>query len=93
MKREHRLLYKKLIQKLGEMHQIEKCVEELNELCIVLDSDEIDSFALIDEVADVEITMEQLKVIFPYLGKEVRERKKFKIERLKREVLGLLSDK
>lgn len=86
----------KAIEKYGEKHQIIKSVEEMSELTkalckyfectdkrmepIILDS--ID-----EEMADVEIMMQQLKMIFRN-DEQIEARRKEKIERLERRLKG-----
>ena len=43
----------------GKDHQLEKCKEELNELIEVIDSKDEES--IIEEIADVEIMIDQVK--------------------------------
>lgn len=59
-------VYRKAIDKYGAIHQIIKAIEEMSELtkelCKYLDvKPDIDHIA--EEIADVEITIEQLKMI------------------------------
>lgn len=43
----------------GKVHQLEKCKEELNELIEAIDSKDEES--IIEEIADVEIMIDQVK--------------------------------
>lgn len=48
----------------GKEHQLEKCKEELNELIEAIDSrDSRDDEAIIEEIADVEIMIDQVKYL------------------------------
>ena len=75
--------YEKIIFHLGDKNQITVAIEELSELqkelCKYLRGD-MDYYNIAEEIADVEIMLEQLKIIF--LNKsDVEETKKEKINR------------
>lgn len=75
--------YEKIIFKFGDNNQITVAIEELSELqkelCKYLRGD-MDYYNIAEEMADVEIMLEQLKIIF--LNKlDVEEKKKEKINR------------
>ena len=57
----------------GEKHQTEKAIEECNELITELEQS-IDGVCIleniIDEIADVEVMINQLKIIFDCYGEE-----------------------
>lgn len=75
----------KIIKKKGVRPQIIKSAEECSELSAVLCkyfnsySESIENIT--DEIADVEIMLKQLKIIFDNT-KEVAERKRYKLKRL-----------
>jgi len=52
---------RKIILHFGEFNQIEKCKEELFELIIALSDGHVENIE--EEIADVEIMTEQLKII------------------------------
>ena len=83
-------LYQKFTKKFGERKQIVKCIEELSELQKVLckyllidvtSSNEL-YHQLYDEIADVEITIEQMKNIFAIEESEIQHIKYFKHKRM-----------
>ena len=83
-----------IIDHYGVNHQMKKAIEECNELIEVVDNSLTDlpcdyTPSIIDEIADVEVMINQLKIIFDCFG-EVEERIDFKInrqlERMKKEV-------
>ena len=84
--------YKKAIEKWGTHSQILMAIEEMSELITVLakHNRNVNSSTItdiIEELVDVEVMLEQLKIIF--LDNEQRKRqfeimKKYKIEYLKR---------
>lgn len=87
--------YNEIIDKLGEHNQMIKCVEELTELsqvlCKVLSSD--DSGATkdkaIEEIADVEIMLNQIKIILDISDEEIANMKNYKIIRTAKRYLGV----
>lgn len=79
-------LYTQAIDKFGEPSQIEMLIEELAELQLALQKfkrspSKERAFEVCDEMADVEIMLEQNKLIFS--DSVITERKQFKLERLK----------
>lgn len=77
-------VYRKAIDKYGAIHQIIKAVEEMSELtkelCKYLDiKPDVDHIA--EEIADVEITIAQLKVIL-HCEEQVEDWRAEKVERL-----------
>jgi len=83
-------LYQKFTEKFGERKQIVKCIEELSELQKVLckyllidvtSNNEL-YHQLYDEIADVEITIEQMKSIFAIEESEIQNIKDFKHKRM-----------
>ena len=91
-------LYEKAIEKWGVESQINMIKEELAELIVTLCKFErningADIYKIADEVADVEIMLEQLYVIFKHReeGKWaiiVNERKQHKLNRLREYLRG-----
>ena len=79
--------YNEIIDKLGERNQIIKCVEELNELsqvlCKVLSDDDggVTKDKAIEEIADVEIMLNQVKIILDVSDEEITNMKNYKIVR------------
>lgn len=63
----------------GLEHQLEKCKEELGELIEAIDS--LDGRAIIEEVADVEIMLSQIKYLRDIPDEQVDVIKKYKIQR------------
>lgn len=72
-----------IVKHYGINNQLEKAIEELYELIdeIRLENDAAFSLeGIIDEIADVEVMINQLKIIFDCFG-EVEERIEYKINR------------
>ena len=63
----------------GLKHQLVKCKEELGELIEAIDS--LDERAIIEEVADVEIMLSQIKYLRDIPDEQVDVIKKYKIQR------------
>ena len=63
----------------GLEHQIGKCKEELGELIEAIDS--LDERAIIEEIADVEIMISQIKYLRDIPDEQVDVIKKYKISR------------
>ena len=84
-------LYKAVISKNGEQRQQDKLLEEMSELAKAVlkyrydDSNE-NYLNICDEMSDVEITMEQMRLMFR--GENVDKFKKYKLERLKERILA-----
>lgn len=89
-------ILKKAINHYGESHQIKKAREELLELYIELklikdhlNAQDRSNFGaidgLVDEVADVSIMLEQLKIIFDCKS-QVDDRIEFKLDRLEKRI-------
>lgn len=61
-------IYEALEKKYGRPHQVTVCIEELSELTKVLSkylrNNEIPSMAVMEEIADVEICLAQMKLFF-----------------------------
>lgn len=83
------------IEHYGVEKQLDKVDEELNELIEALDNwrkDHHEIHNLIDEIADVEIMLIQLKMILQdryedsYIGIMINDRKEFKLDRLKQRI-------
>lgn len=84
-------LYKRVIKKFGKENQIERLLEELNELGLAIhkykryNCSDVKKMLVCSELADVEILIEQMKLIFP---KEIIEKEKaFKLNRLEQDYL------
>lgn len=78
--------YNEIIDKLGERNQITKCVEELSELqqvlCKLLSADGgVNKDKAIEEIADVEIMLNQIKIILEISEEEITNMKNYKIMR------------
>ena len=74
----------------GAEHQQKKAVEECKELVEEIEyalAGENNRKGIIDEIADVEIMIEQLKIIYS-CKKEVESRINYKIERQIKRILG-----
>lgn len=85
----------KIIKHFGKINQIAKAKEELQELRreIVLDMEMVtrkefpyNVSAIIDKIADVEIMLQQLRIIFSLSENEIKKRKKYKIARTLRRI-------
>jgi hypothetical protein len=85
-------IYEKALERWGELSQILVAIEEMAELqkelckldrCHDKNSKEVQLSCIADEMADVEIMLEQLKFIYSN-NQEVEERKLYKLERLKK---------
>ena len=92
-------VYEQLIEKFGAENQILKCVEELNELgqalCKVQSKDENKAVAIkgvIEEIADVEIMLEQIKLILGIEESDVKKMKSYKLHRTVRRY-GILDER
>ena len=82
---EREALYARAIGKWGQGAQILKAIEELNELGAVLARDLNGRAGLVEiitELADVEIMLEQLSIIY-HVDAEINAEKQRKLERLK----------
>lgn len=76
--------YKRLIEKYGEK-QLVVAIEELSELqkeiCKYLRDGKIEKKNIVEEIADVQIMIDQLIVYFDISNSDVENEKKFKLER------------
>ena len=84
--RQRQMVYRKAIERFGPPNQMIKAIEEMSELTKVLAKilvmgGEVSLDELIEEVADVTIMMEQLKLIYD-IDDEVCEMMDSKIRRL-----------
>lgn len=83
-------IYQKLLDKFGDK-QIIVAIEELSELqkelCKYL-RDKYNEENLIEEIADVEIMLEQIRIYFDLDEKEINKIKDFKLERTKERMLN-----
>ena len=81
----------KAIDHYGAVNQVQKAIEEFAELTIELSRYGKDRFrimALIEELADARIMIEQMMLIFEIDDEELDENIKFKIERLEKAMAG-----
>ena len=81
---EYKEVYKRALNIYGEKNQVVMMFEEMSELQKTLTKHlrgVTDKKAIADEIADVEIMLSQIKLLFN-IEKEVGERKQFKVERL-----------
>lgn len=80
-------VYQKAIDKWGRRAQLEMAQEEASELSLAVrkhirkDSKET-LLHLAEEIADVEIMIDQMRFMFPSIEKEVTSFKTFKLDRL-----------
>lgn len=83
-------IFQKALDKWGFNSQVKQLFEEMAELVIALNkfdraqNDDIREgrvYAIIDEIADVELMLDQMKYIF-YCKERVEERYKMKLDRL-----------
>ena len=84
MNAEYKEIYKRALSVYGEKNQVVMVFEEMSELQKALTKylrGVCDKRTIADEIADVEIMLEQMKLLFN-IEKEVEERKQFKVERL-----------
>lgn len=80
-------LFERTIEKWGKRAQFEMAQEESTELALAIRKfirkDDIDSYnAMASEIADVEIMIEQIKIMLPTIQFDVDQQKKFKLNRL-----------
>lgn len=91
MSRSERLMNEVLtqaIKEFGQCNQKIKAIEEMSELIKEICKEKVGETKLkniVDEIADVEIMIEQLKIIYDAI-ELVDERKKYKINRLKERI-------
>lgn len=89
--KEKEQLYKKAIEKWGKELQITLAIEEMSELqkelCKYLRGDRNRS-AILEEITDVEIMIEQIKIILNVDELNIKELKEYKINRLKKRIEG-----
>lgn len=86
--------YNEIIDRLGERNQITKCVEELSELqqvlCKLLSADDggVTLDKVVEEIADVEIMLNQVKIILEISESDIESMKNYKIMRTAKRYLG-----
>ena len=85
-------IYLKAINKWGSTAQLEMAQEEATELALavrkfVRDPSNIRINELADEIADVQIMIEQMETMMPNLNKIISERKKYKLTRLENRLI------
>ncbi len=82
-------VYNDAIDKFGDRAQIIVAVEEMSELtkelCKYLNDRQDDTYSIAEEIADVTVMMEQLRIIFE-CNDDVCEQMDFKIERLSKRI-------
>jgi hypothetical protein len=86
MKFEHAELFYKCIEKWGIEPQLRMAFEEMAELTIEICKHSRGSqnrYEVLDEITDVSIMLDQLKVLFGFSENEIAEQLDFKINRLK----------
>lgn len=85
-------IYELAIAKFGDAKQVVKAIEELSELqtelCRVF-CDRGNEDRLIEEIVDVEIMLEQVKMIFDIPEEIIEEVKIQKVERLEKRLVGI----
>ena len=91
-------IYEKTIEKWGHLAQLEMAQEEATELALAIRKhirkNNDDTFEkMCEEIADVEIMIEQLKSMFMSCSSSVELAKKFKLERLENRVAEYNGDK
>lgn len=82
-------LYKKAIEKWGERSQLEMAQEEATELALacrkfIRNPGEKQYTNLAEEIGDIEVMIEQLKLMNPSIQLSIDRIKEIKLERLKR---------
>ncbi len=80
-------VYEKAIAKWGERNQLEMLQEESTELSLaarklIRNKNPDTIYDLTSEIADVEIMIEQVKIMFPEIVEEVSRVKDYKLQRL-----------
>lgn len=99
IEKEKNLLYYEVVTRYGERYQREMAIEECSELIKALckydryfADEDVDKRILrlniIEEMADVEIMLEQLKLMFDFNG-DFEKAKQMKLERLGRRLLEM----
>lgn len=83
----NREIYKRAIEKWGERFQLEMAQEETTELSLAIrkfyrnqSNKTFEDMA--NEMADVEIMTEQIKLMYPDIELKIKEYKRYKLERL-----------
>lgn len=82
---ERKTVYHEALETYGEEKQIKKAVQELTELLLAISyypEEKCGLDALVDEIADVTIMCEQLRMIYGISDEEVCDRMDYKIQRL-----------
>ena len=86
--------YCEIIDKFGARNQMLKSVEELSELlqvlCKIMSADDggVTKDKVIEEIADVEIMLNQIKIILDISEGEIESMKNYKIMRTAKRYLG-----
>lgn len=84
-------IYERALEKWGHLSQLEMAQEEATELALAVrkhirKNNEETFMAMCNEIADVEIMIEQLKGMFLSCDENVERFKKFKLERLAKRI-------
>lgn len=85
------MVYQDALQTFGEDAQIRKAIQELTELLLAIchfPEGKCGRDSLVDEIADVTIMCEQLRMIYGINDGEVRDRMDYKVGRLSRKIRG-----
>jgi NTP pyrophosphatase (non-canonical NTP hydrolase) len=84
-------IYKKTIEKWGKTAQLEMAQEEATELALAVrkfirkpNDKTFDDLS--NEMADIEIMIEQIKFMYPEISEKIQIHKEFKLERLSKRV-------
>lgn len=82
-----KLLYQNCLDLWGVNSQVLICIEELNELAVILAHTQrklktVSREDIKTEIADVMITVEQMQILFKISEKEILERKADRLDRL-----------
>ena len=87
LKEEKQNVLEKAVNTFGENLQLIKAIEELGELSTALarvfTKEEAPAINLFEEIADVEIMLEQLKIIYKDDAEKIERLKEMKLNRLK----------
>jgi len=85
MDERRRYLYAKAIEEWGDTFQLFMLMEEMGELSTGVSQfvrGRVESSAVLDEIVDVEIMLDQLKVIMGHTDADVHRQKEAKLQRL-----------
>lgn len=87
-------IYKQAIEKWGKRAQLEMAQEETTELSLAIrkfyrNENEKTFDDMANEMADVEIMIEQIKFMYPKIKPKIQEHKVFKLERLLKRIKNM----